>query len=96
MDNNINWKSRKFWISIAAMLASIGSSIAGLTLQNTTVVAVGIICTVLAGGIYSFCNAYQTGKIISATQTVNNNNNTTTEVTNIKETTDTDTTEPQK
>ena len=92
--DNINWKSRKFWISIAAMLASIGSSIAGFACHNTTIAAIGIICTVLSGGIYSFCNAYQTGKIVTANSlansTVTNNTVTTTELTTIKKDPDTD------
>ena len=36
--------SRKFWICVAAMLASIATSIAGLQTGNTTIAAVGTIC----------------------------------------------------
>lgn len=62
----INWKSRKFWISVAAMLMSIGTSISGLVIEKTDLTVVGTICTVLAGGIYAFVNAYQTGKVAMA------------------------------
>ena len=34
-------KSRKFWICVAALLASIGTSIAGLRSDNEIIVAIG-------------------------------------------------------
>ena len=34
-------KSRKFWICVAALLASIGTSIAGLRSDNEVIVAIG-------------------------------------------------------
>ena len=50
--------SRKFWVSVAAVLGSIGTSIAGLTSNNDTIAAVGIICAVLSAAIYAGCEAY--------------------------------------
>lgn len=51
-------KSRKFWLCVAAFLASIGTSIAGLHIDNTTVTAIGMICTILATATYAFCEAW--------------------------------------
>ena len=51
-------KSRKFWLCVAAFLASIGTSIAGLHTDNTTVTAMGMICTILATATYAFCEAW--------------------------------------
>lgn len=53
--------SRKLWICIAAGLASIGASIAGLSTDNTVVSAIGIICTVCSAAIYAMCEAYVDG-----------------------------------
>lgn len=50
--------SRKLWLSIAAFLGSIGTSIAGLMTDNTTVAAVGIICGMLSAAIYAAAEAY--------------------------------------
>lgn len=50
--------SRKLWISIAAMLGSIGTSIAGLAIKNETIVIAGIVCAVLSQAIYAGCEAY--------------------------------------
>ena len=78
MNEQINWKSRKFWISVASMLMSIGTSITGLVVGKYSLMAAGTICTIIAGGIYAFVNAYQTGKIVTA------NSNVTTTDTDIK------------
>lgn len=56
--------SRKFWICVAAMLASIATSIAGLQTCNTTVVAVGTICGIISAAIYAFCEAWVDGKAV--------------------------------
>lgn len=56
--------SRKFWICVAAMLASIATSIAGLQTGNTTVAAVGTICGIISAAIYAFCEAWVDGKAI--------------------------------
>lgn len=54
--------SRKFWICVAAMLASIATSIAGLQTGNTTIAAVGTICGIISAAIYAFCEAWVDGK----------------------------------
>ena len=56
--------SRKFWICVAAMLASIATSIAGMTTDNQTVLAIGTVCGVLSAAIYAFCEAYVDGKAV--------------------------------
>ncbi|MCD8038860.1 MAG: hypothetical protein LUE96_07245 [Lachnospiraceae bacterium] len=50
--------SRKFWITAAAFLGSIGVSIAGLSTSNETVAAVGTVCAMLSAAIYAACEAY--------------------------------------
>ena len=50
--------SRKFWITAAAFLGSIGMSIAGLSTSNPTVAAVGTVCAMLSAAIYAACEAY--------------------------------------
>lgn len=59
-------KSRKFWLAVAAFLASIGSSIAGLVSHNEILAAVGITCTVLSAAIYAAAEAYVDGKAAEA------------------------------
>ena len=56
--------SRKFWICVAAMLASIATSIAGLQTGNTTIAAVGTICGIISGAIYAYCEAWVDGKAV--------------------------------
>lgn len=58
--------SRKFWIAIAAALASIGTSIGGLATGNTEVVTFGVVCLIISQAIYSFCEAYVDGASIKA------------------------------
>lgn len=50
--------SRKFWLALAAMLGSIGASVAGLQSGNDTVTAVGVIASVLSAAIYAGAEAY--------------------------------------
>lgn len=73
--------SRKFWISVAAFLASLGTSIAGLASSEPIVITVGIACTVLSAAIYAGAEAYVDGasaaantssKVISASSNSNN------------------------
>ena len=68
--------SRKFWISVAAFLASISFSISGIVTDKEIVVSIGIICGILSAAIYAATEAYVDGKsaesnttIISATST---------------------------
>lgn len=59
-------KSRKFWICVAAMLASIGTSISGLASKNETVTLIGSVCVIASTAIYAFCEAWVDGKAISS------------------------------
>lgn len=59
------WTSRKFWICVAAMLASIASSIAGLATSNEIVASVGIVCGIVSAAIYAFCEAWVDGKAVN-------------------------------
>lgn len=56
--------SRKFWICVAAMLASIATSIAGITTDNQAVLVIGTICGVLSAAIYAFCEAWVDSKAV--------------------------------
>ena len=62
--------SRKFWVCVAAMLASIATSIAGITTDNQTVIVIGTICGVASAAIYAFCEAWVDGKAVSQTDDV--------------------------
>lgn len=57
-------KSRKFWISVAAFLASVATSIAGLATENNTVAIVGTVCGILSAAIYAAAEAYVDGKAV--------------------------------
>ena len=57
--------SRKFWICVAAFLASVATSIAGITTSNQTVIVIGTICGILSAAIYAFCEAWVDGKAVS-------------------------------
>ena len=57
-------KSRKFWICVAALLASIGTSIAGLRSDNEVIVAIGTGCTIASAAIYAFAEAWVDGKAL--------------------------------
>lgn len=57
--------SRKFWICVAAFLASIGTSIAGLKTENEIVAIIGAICTILSAAIYSFAEAWVDANAVS-------------------------------
>lgn len=50
--------SRKFWICVAAFLASVATSIAGLTTDNNTVLIIGTVCGIISAAIYAFCEAW--------------------------------------
>lgn len=53
--------SRKFWVAVAAMLASIATSIAGITSANEVIATVGVVCSVASAAIYAFAEAYVDG-----------------------------------
>ena len=57
--------SRKFWICVAAFLASIATSIAGITTDNQTVIIIGTVCGILSAAIYAFCEAWVDSKAVS-------------------------------
>lgn len=61
--------SRKFWISVAAFLASIATSIAGLAIAEPTIATAGVICGVVSCAIYAACEAYVDGANVSANGT---------------------------
>lgn len=58
------FSSRKFLISVAAFLASIGGSIGGIVAGNQTLTIVGATCSVLSAAIYAACEAYVDGKAV--------------------------------
>ena len=58
------FSSRKFLISLAAFLGSIGASISGIVTDNETVTIMGAVCTVLSAAIYADCEAYVEGKVV--------------------------------
>lgn len=66
--------SRKFLISAAAFLASLGTGIVGLANGNEAVAIAGGICTVLSGAIYAACEAYVDGQSCKASATLTNVN----------------------
>ena len=62
----MDWKdklsSRKFWICVAAALASLGTGIGGIIQGNQTLAIIGSVCTVISAAIYAFCEAWVDGK----------------------------------
>ena len=71
------FKSRKFWICVAAALASLGTSIAGIATANEAIAGFGITCTMLSAAIYAFCEAWVDSASASATTTSRVTTNTT-------------------
>lgn len=61
------WTSRKFWLSVAAFLGSIGASIAGISTGEKWVTITGIVCGMLSAAIYSAVEAYADGANTSKT-----------------------------
>lgn len=59
-------KSRKFWICVAAALASLGTGISGIVVGNQTLTIIGSVCTVVSAAIYAFCEAWVDGKAVDA------------------------------
>lgn len=50
--------SRKFLMAVAAFLASLGTSIAGIATDNKYIATAGIICSVVSAAIYAACEAF--------------------------------------
>lgn len=61
--------SRKFWVAVAAALASIGTSIGGIATDNANIVCFGVVCLIVSQAIYSFCEAYVDTASIKANTT---------------------------
>lgn len=61
-----NFNSRKFLICLAAMLASIASSIAGLATENNTIATIGLVCGIVSAAIYAFCEAWVDSKAVGS------------------------------
>ena len=59
-------KSRKFWICVAAFLASVATSISGITTSNQTVIVIGTVCSILSAAIYAFCEAWVDGMAVES------------------------------
>ena len=57
-------QSRKFWLALSAMLASLGTGISGLIQGNETLTLAGGILLVISSSIYSFCESYVDGKAV--------------------------------
>ena len=58
--------SRKFLVCMAAFLASVATSITGISTENQTVIIIGTICGILSAAIYAFCEAWVDGKAINS------------------------------
>ena len=58
--------SRKFWLAVAAFLASFAAGVTGIA--DPSVCAV---CMALSAGIYAACEAYVDGQAAKSVQTIN-------------------------
>ena len=58
--------SRKFWLAVAALLASIGTTMAGLNSGSERLAIIGVACTALSAGIYAFAEAWTDAASLSA------------------------------
>ena len=58
--------SRKFWLAVAALLASIGTTIAGVTGGSEVLAIVGVACSALSAGIYAFAEAWTDAASLAA------------------------------
>ena len=54
--------SRKFWICVAAFLASVATSISGISTRNETITIIGTVCGIFSAAIYAFCEAWVDSK----------------------------------
>lgn len=59
-------KSRKFWVCVAAALASLGTGISGIVTGNETLAIIGAALTVISSSIYAFCEAWVDGKAVNS------------------------------
>lgn len=51
---------------MAAFLASVATSISGISTENQTVIIIGTICGIISAAIYAFCEAWVDGKAINS------------------------------
>lgn len=58
--------SRKFWVTVAAILASLGTGISGIVVGNETLTIVGSVLTVISAAIYAGVEAYVDGKAVNS------------------------------
>lgn len=56
--------SRKLWVTIAAVLASLGTGITGIIQGNQTLTIIGSCLTVISAAIYAGVEAYVDGKAV--------------------------------
>lgn len=57
-------QSRKFWLCVAAALASLGTGISGLVQGNDKLALTGGILLVISSSIYAFCEAWVNSKAV--------------------------------
>ena len=57
-------KSRKLWVTIAAILASLGTTVGGIVSGNETLDIVASICNALSAAIYAGVEAYVDAKAV--------------------------------
>ena len=62
--------SRKFWVCVAAVLASLGTGISGIIQGNETLAIIGSCLTVVSAAIYAGVEAYVDGKAVNGNTTV--------------------------
>ena len=68
--------SRKFWMALSAMLASLGTGISGIIVGNQTLAIIGSCLTVISASIYAFCEAYVDGKAVEKKINISHNEET--------------------
>lgn len=61
--------SRKFWLAVAAFLASLGMSISALMTSNEIVASVGVACVMISAAIYAAAEAYVDGQCAASNVT---------------------------
>lgn len=57
-------QSRKFWLTVAAVLASLGTGITGIVQGNETLTIIGSVLTVISAAIYAGVEAYVDAKAV--------------------------------
>ena len=64
MDWKTKLSSRKFWLCVAAALASLGTGISGIVVGNETLAIIGAVLVVISSSIYAFCEAWIDSKAV--------------------------------